>query len=339
MTQNHLLLRTLRGETVERPPVWMMRQAGRFLPQYRALKERYSFFERVRTPELAAAITRMPVDELDVDAAIIFSDILVVPDAMGCAVVMEEGKGPWLPNPIRSHGDVKRLRTPNVEADMSYMEQSISRVVHEIGDRVPVIGFAGAPWTVMCYMVEGKGSKDWELTRRFLVERPDAARDLLDRITETTINYVQLQIRAGASVIQFFDSWAGALSPSLYRTWMVPIWQRLVESVRDVPVILFARGAHICPTELASLGDVALGLDWSIDPKRARELVPHRTLQGNLDPVVLFADDDVIVNTTTSTIDALGVQRTIVNLGHGILPQTPVEKARTFVQTVKDYRS
>ncbi|HLP29125.1 MAG TPA: uroporphyrinogen decarboxylase, partial [Candidatus Didemnitutus sp.] len=320
-----------------RPPVWIMRQAGRFLPKYRELQERYPFFTRIRTPELASQISRMPVDVLGVDAAIIFSDILVVPDALGCPVTMEAGAGPRLPHPIRTMHDVEQLvRLPAAES-LGYVSDAIRLTRSELSDSVPVIGFAGAPWTILCYMVEGKGSKDWELAKRFLLEQPQAASRLLDLITDQTIDYLRMQHQAGASAVQVFDSWAAALSPSMYQTWMMPLWTRIVSSLADIPLIVYARGAHVGIDNIASLGSVAVGLDWSIEAAQARMLVPSHTLQGNLDPVMLFADHDTIRKTTIQLIHDLGVQRTIINLGHGILPTTPVDAARVFIDTVKNY--
>lgn len=332
-----LLESALAGFPVPRPPVWMMRQAGRFLPEYRILQERYPFFERIRRPELASQITRLPVDILGVDAAIIFSDILVVPQAMGCNVIMERGSGPHLPTPVRTTDDIDRLDIDGAVDRLHYVADAIRLTINELKEPTPLIGFAGAPWTILCYMIEGGSSKEWERARRFLVEQPREAERLLDMITTITIDYLRSQSDAGASALQIFDSWAAVMSPQSYRHWMVPVWRRLVAELPDVPLILFARGAHIPLAELADLGQVALGLDWTVDAAAARRQAPYHTLQGNLDPVVLFADADTIRTTTRRMISDLGVQRTIVNLGHGILPTTPVEGARVFINTVKEH--
>lgn len=331
-----LLLDALAGRPVPRPPIWMMRQAGRFLPEYRALQERYPFFERVHTPELASQITRLPVDLLGVDAAILFSDILVVPDAMGCRVTMESGHGPRLPSPIRSLADVDRLSRSAVD-NLDYVIEAIRLTTQELQGAVPLIGFAGAPWTILCYMVEGKGSKDWQLPRRMLVEEPELATQLLDMITDVTIDFLIMQRDAGVAALQVFDSWAASLPPHHYRQWIMPRWRRIVDAVLNVPLIVYARGAHLPLLEIAALGQIAVGLDWSVEAATARAALPHHTLQGNLDPITLFAPHHVIRSTTQAMIRDLGVQRTVINLGHGILPETPVEGARVFIDTVKEY--
>jgi uroporphyrinogen decarboxylase len=314
----------------------MMRQAGRFLPEYRVLKEKYPFFVRVRTPELASEITRMPVDILGVDAAILFSDILVVPDAMGCTVTMEPGQGPRLPAPIRSRLDLNALAS-DAAANLGYVADAIMLTTRELKGAVPLIGFAGAPWTIMCYMVEGRGSKDWQLARRMLVEQPELATLLLDMITDVTIDYLLMQRDAGVAALQLFDSWASSLPPKQYRTWVMPRLKKIVESVTDVPLIMFARGANVPLVEIGALGSAAVGLDWSVEPAVARRQLPDLTLQGNLDPVILFGEHAKIRSTTRQLIKDLGVQRTVVNLGHGILPDTPVDGARVFIDTVKEF--
>src|SRR5436309_8680324 len=215
MTQikNDLLLQTLRGEKTERTPVWMMRQAGRYLPEYRVLREKYGFFERCQTPELAAAITIQPVDIIGVDAAILFSDILVVPQAMGLEVQLIESKGPILPDPIKTNADLKRICVPDVHQTLQYVFDAVKLIKQELNGRVPLIGFAGAPWTILCYMVEGKGSKTWDKAKQFCFLNPGLAHQLLQKITDATISYLIAQAKAGADVLQVFDSWSGALSP------------------------------------------------------------------------------------------------------------------------------
>ena len=220
--KNDLLLRALRKEKVERPPVWMMRQAGRYLPDYIKLRDKYDFFTRVQTPELATEITLQPVDQVGVDAAIIFSDILVVPQAMGLEVLMEEGKGPSLPKTIKTQKDIDELNTSNAAEHLKYVLNALSLTKKELNGRVPLIGFAGAPWTILCYMVEGKGSKTWDKAKQFAYTQPELAHTLLQKITLITIDYLKAQVKAGADTVQVFDSWAGALSPEDFKTLAQP---------------------------------------------------------------------------------------------------------------------
>ena len=239
MIQNDLLLRALRGETVERPPVWMMRQAGRYLPDYLKLKAKYDFFTRVQTPELATAITLQPVEQVGVDAAIIFCDILVIPQAMGVEVLMEEGKGPSLPKIIETQKDIDALITDGAEESLKYVYDALSLTKKELNGRVPLIGFAGAPWTILCYMVEGKGSKTWDKAKQFAYTRPALAHQLLQKITTITIQYLKAQAKAGADTVQVFDSWAGALSPADFKTFAQPYLLQIADALKDiVPVIL-----------------------------------------------------------------------------------------------------
>src|SRR6476469_7067427 len=242
--QNDLLLRALRKEKLERPPVWMMRQAGRYLPDYIKLRNKYDFFTRVQTPELATAITLQPVDQVGVDAAIIFSDILVIPQAMGLEVLMEEGKGPSLPQTIRTQKDVDALNTENAAEHLKYVLDALSLTKKELNGRVPLIGFAGAPWTILCYMVEGKGSKTWDKAKQFAYTEPALAHQLLQKITDITINYLVAQTKAGADVVQVFDSWTGSLSPEDFKIFAQPYLKQIATFLKPhAPVILFPKGS------------------------------------------------------------------------------------------------
>src|SRR6476620_929437 len=250
--KNDLLLRALKNEKVERPPVWMMRQAGRYLPDYIKLRDKYDFFTRVQTPELATEITLQPVDQIGVDAAIIFSDILVIPQAMGVEVLMEEGKGPSLPSVIKSQDDSDVLRTDGVEESLKYVTDALSLTKKELNGRVPLIGFAGAPWTILCYMVEGKGSKTWDKAKQFAYTQPDLAHQLLQKITDITINYLKAQAKAGADLVQVFDSWAGSLSPEDFKTFAQPYLLQIADALQaDAPVILFPKGSWYALEELS----------------------------------------------------------------------------------------
>lgn len=338
--KNDLLLRALKGEDTERVPVWMMRQAGRYLPDYLKLKAQYDFFTRVQTPELAAAITLQPVDQVGVDAAIIFSDILVIPQAMGLEVLMEEGKGPSLPVTVQSMSDVDRLRIEGVEDSLGYVMQALSLTKKELDGRVPLIGFAGAPWTILCYMVEGKGSKTWDKAKQFAYTQPLVAHRLLEKITEITISYLRAQIAAGADTVQVFDSWAGALSPDDFKEWAQPYLMRIARELKDrAPVILFPKGSWYALEELSKSGAAGIGIDWCIEPSLARSLTNNAiTLQGNFDPAHLLAPIPDIQKRVHKMIEGFGTKRYIANLGHGITPNVPVDHARAFVEAVKNYR-
>jgi uroporphyrinogen decarboxylase len=339
MLHNDLLLRTLQGESVTRPPVWMMRQAGRFLPAYQRLRERYDFFTRCQTSELVAEITCLPVDELNVDAAILFSDILVVLQAMGVDVHMQEGRGPWLPHPVEKPSDVDRIHIPDVSEKLGYVFRGITATLEKLNGRVPLIGFAGAPWTLLCYLIEGKGSAGFEKARAFCYRYPKAAHDLLEKLTQTTIAYLQEQVAAGVHCVQVFDSWAGWLGPQGFQQFALPYLQQIASALSaHCPVILFPKGVHFGLSVLADSGARAIGIDWTLSAAQARSLVgPALTLQGNLDPAILLTDVETIRYHTLRMIEQFGIQHYIANLGHGILPQTPVANARAFVQTVQEY--
>jgi len=337
--QNDLLLKALRGEKTERTPVWMMRQAGRYLPDYVKLRKQYSFFERCQTPELAAEITIQPVDQIGVDAAIIFSDILVVPQAMGMEVQLVESKGPLLPEPIRTAGDLERILIPDVEERLSYVFDAIRLTKSYLNGRVPLIGFAGAPWTLLCYMVQGQGSKTFDGAKTFCYTQPRAAHRLLEMITETTIAYLKGQAGAGADVVQIFDSWGGLLSPEDFGILSLPYIRRIVAALKDiVPTIIFAKGAWYALPEMATTGANGLGIDWCIRPEMARQLAGDKiALQGNFDPAKLLAPIPVIQKEVRAMLDAFRGYPHIANLGHGILPDVPVDHAKAFVEAVKHY--
>jgi uroporphyrinogen decarboxylase len=334
-----LLLKALQGTPVPRPPVWMMRQAGRFLPDYIKLRDKYSFFERCQTPELATEITVMPVDQVGVDAAIIFSDILVVPQAMGMEVQLIEKLGPLLPQPIKTAADLNRIEIPDVKERLHYVMDALRLTKQTLAGRVPLIGFAGAPWTLLCYMVQGKGSKTFDEAKAFCYQQPAVAHELLNRITETTILYLKAQVEAGADVVQIFDSWGGLLSPKDFEEFSLQYIRRIVAALQGVaPVIVFAKGAWFALEEMAATGAQGLGLDWCIKPELARQFAgPAVTLQGNYDPASLMRPIPEITKSVHEMIRAFGPQRYIANLGHGILPNIPVDHAKAFIEAVKSY--
>ena len=339
--KNDLLLRTLLKEKVERPPVWMMRQAGRYLPDYMKLRAKYDFFTRVQTPELACQITLQPVDQIGVDAAIIFSDILVIPQAMGVEVLMEEGKGPTLPKVIKTQSDIDELQIDNIDQRLHYVMGALSLTKKELNGKVPLIGFAGAPWTILCYMVEGKGSKTWEKAKQFAYTQPLLAHNLLQKITDATISYLKAQVTAGADVLQVFDSWSGALSPADFLTFAQPYLLQISDALlSSAPVILFPKGSWYALPELSKSTAAGIGIDWCVSPQMARQLTNNNiTLQGNFDPAKLLAPVSEIKKAVKEMIDAFGTQNYIANLGHGITPNIPVDHARAFVDAVKEYQS
>ncbi len=339
--QNDLFLRALRGEAVDRPPVWMMRQAGRYLPEYMELRRKYDFFTRVETPELAAEITIQPVDIIGVDAAILFSDILTVPQAMGSEVQMVPGRGPVLPNKIQSMYDVNQLKDGDgVVNDLDYVYRAIEKTKKYLRHRVPLIGFAGSPWTLLCYMVEGHGSKNFAEAKAFCFQQSKAAHALLQKITNVTIGYLQAQINAGVDAVQLFDSWGGLLSPEDYQEFSLQYMEQIVASISGAPVILYGKGCWFAYEAMAKTNASAIGVDWTVRPEIARKLAGDNiTLQGNFDPVRLLSPIPEIERLAKQMVDEFGTQKYIANLGHGILPNIPVEHAKAFVRTIKEYKA
>lgn len=338
--KNDLLIRAAKGEDVERTPVWLMRQAGRILPEYRAIRNSLSGFkELVETPELAAEVTIQPVDILGVDAAIIFSDILVIPEAMGLPYEMIEKKGPHFPKVITSPKDVEQVRLAE-GPELQYVYDAISLTIKELDGRVPLIGFAGAPFTIFCYMIEGSGSKTFSKARKVIVQNPEMAHRLLEKITASTINYLKGQISAGVNLVQVFDSWAGILSPETYREFGLKYIDRICEAINgEVPVTVFSKGAHFSLTDLKKTRCNTIGLDWNIPVEYAHSIFENtRTLQGNLDPAVLYGSGKDIASETKKMMRSFEGCRHIANLGHGVYPDTKPEAVKTFIQTVKEYK-
>ncbi len=341
MLQNDIFLRVAQGQKTERPAVWLMRQAGRILPQYREIRARLSGFkELVETPELAAQVTIQPVDELGVDAAIIFSDILVIPEAMGLPYEMIEARGPIFPKTIENEEDINKLLTGVAAAEqLQYVYDALVITQRELAGRVPLIGFAGAPFTIFAYMVEGKGSKTFSEAKKMLYRRPDLATRLLDKITEATIAYLKAKVAHGADLVQIFDSWAGVLSPNDFRRFSLPYMQRIVDALLPLaPVTLFAKDASHSLLEMSATGASVLGLGWTSEAIDARKLLSSKTvLQGNLDPCALYAEPEEVAALTLEMLLAFGPHH-IANLGHGVYPDTPLDGVRAFVDTVKGFR-
>lgn len=339
MIKNRLLLDALNGDNVSRPPVWMMRQAGRYLPDFMKLKDKYDFFTRCKTPELAAKITLMPIEQIGTDAAILFSDILVVPQAMGVDVEMRKELGPFIPKPIREAKQIEKIVIPDVDDNLNYVFEAIRLSKQMIDNRVPLIGFAGSPWTVLCYMVQGQGSKNFDIAKSFCFSQPEAAHMLLEKITTTTIKYLKSKVKAGVNVIQLFDSWGGLLSEDDYQKFSWHYNQKIIDSLKSkTKIISFSKGCWFALPLMAKSGVDALGIDWTCSARNARYLTGGKvTLQGNLDPSRLMSTPKEIEKLTKKMIAEFGVQKYIVNLGHGILPNVPVDNAKAFVNTVKNY--
>ena len=341
MIKNDLYLRALRGETVERPPVWMMRQAGRYLPEFIALRDQYDFFTRCQTPELAAEITVQPIRRFPLDAAILFSDILVVPQAMGMDFKMKESVGPWLDTPIRSLEQVQNLQVEDAEENLKYVYDAIEITLQKLENNIPLIGFAGSPWTLLCYAVEGKGTKSFDIAKSFCFQQPEAAHLLLQKITDVTIAYLKRKVEAGVSAVQIFDSWGGMLSPQDYQEFSWQYINQIVDALAPLsPVVVFAKGCWFALEDMTKSKASALGVDWTITPELARQLTNNSiTLQGNFDPARLHSSPAVIRKMVHEMIDRFGKDRYIANLGHGILPNIPVENAEAFIRAVVEYKA
>ncbi|MFT5753306.1 MAG: uroporphyrinogen decarboxylase [Flavobacterium sp.] len=339
MIKNDLFLKALNNEIVDRPPVWMMRQAGRYLPEFMAIKEKYDFFTRCKTPELASEITVQPIRIIKPDVAILFSDILVIPQAMGIDVELEDGIGPVLPNPIRKASDVDKVFVPDINETLGYVMDAIDMTKEKLNNEVPLIGFAGSPWTIFCYAVEGKGSKSFDKAKGFCFSKPVAAHLLLQKITDTTILYLKEKVKHGVNAVQIFDSWGGMLSPVDYQEFSWFYMNQIVEALApETKVIVFGKGCWFALDEMAKSKASAIGVDWTITARNARYLTGgKKTLQGNFDPSRLLSPIPVIKKMVHEMIDEFGKDNYIVNLGHGILPNIPVDHAKAFVDAVKEY--
>ena len=344
--REHRLIRALLRQPVDCTPVWLMRQAGRYLPEYRQLRATApDFMAFCKTPELACEATLQPLARFDLDAAIIFSDILTIPDAMGLDVEVVPTQGPIIHNPIGSMRDIERLRMPDVNEALSYVMDAITLTRRELSEKVPLIGFAGSPWTLACYMVEGGGSKTFNRPRSMLYRSPEIMTALLERLTTMSIAYLNAQIAAGAQVVMLFDTWGGLLTPEDYRTFSLKYMSTIARGLnrqkdgKTIPVIFFSKGAAHSLASIADAGCDAVGLDWTVSMEEAKQCVGERVaLQGNLDPAVLFAKPEQIQRATQSILQSYGNQvGHVFNLGHGIDPKTPVENVAVMVDAVHQY--
>ncbi|MFN0049759.1 MAG: uroporphyrinogen decarboxylase [Cytophagales bacterium] len=338
--QNNLLIRAANGEETERTPIWLMRQAGRVLPEYRALREKFKDFKQyIKTPEAVVEATLQPVNILGVDAAIIFSDILVIPEAMGLDYEMLENKGPKFPKTIRTAQDVADLKIADPENDLSYVTDAISLTKSALNNRVPLIGFAGAPWTLFAYMTEGSGSKTFSKARKMLYTQPLVSHALLVKITISTIAYLKAQIKAGADIVQIFDSWAGILPPNQYQEFSIRYITQICEAITEVPVIVFAKDAYFAREAWNSVNCAVVGMDWCQDIAETRAILPSKVLQGNLDPCVLYADKSTIKKEAEKMLKAFGSDRYIANLGHGLYPDIEADNVKYLVDVIQNFKA
>jgi uroporphyrinogen decarboxylase len=344
--KNDRFLKALMRQPVDRTPVWMMRQAGRYLPEYRAVRAQAGdFMSLCKNTELACEVTLQPLERYEMDAAILFSDILTIPDAMGLGLYFETGEGPKFRKPVRTEADIERLEVINTASDLSYVTDAVSMIRRELNGRVPLIGFSGSPWTLATYMIEGQSSRDFARAKTMLYTQPELMHQLLEKLSLSVIDYLNAQIRAGAQVVQIFDTWGGALSHAAYAEFSLAYMQKIVDGLishhdgRDVPVILFTKGGGLWLEKMADTGCHALGLDWSTDIAAAKGRVGDRVaLQGNMDPAVLRADPAVIESQVEAILKGFGDgPGHIFNLGHGITPDINPDHVKVFIDAVHKF--
>jgi uroporphyrinogen decarboxylase len=334
LTRKELFLRACRCEPVPRLPVWMMRQAGRYLPEYREIRAQHSFLEVCKTPDLAVEVSLQPFRRLGVDAIIIFSDILIPAEAMGLQLELGDA-GPILPDPVRTAMDVKKLRIFDPEKETGFLMEALRRTIKNAGPEVPVLGFAASPWTLACYMVEGRTKEGFATVKSFLYREPKVFRDLLQKISKATTLYLKGQIAAGVSAVQLFDTWCGELDLADYTEFVLPAVQEIIAGLGGaVPVIYYTKASHHLLPSIAKAGASVLSVDWRVPLKELRALAgPRVALQGNLDPAILLGPKEKIRQSTLDIVDELAGIGHILNLGHGILQHTPVENAQLFIHT------
>ena len=334
ISKKELFLRACRGEALPRVPVWMMRQAGRYLPEYRELRAKHAFLEVCKTPELAVEVSLQPFRKLGVDAIIVFSDILIVAEAMGLPLELGDA-GPNLPSPVRTASDVAKLKQFDPEVETRFLMDALRILSREAGAHVPVLGFAAAPWTLACYMVEGRTREGFATTKSFLQREPRVFRDLLHRIARATVGYLKAQIAAGASAVQLFDTWCGELALPEYQEFALPAVQEVIRGIiESAPVIYYTKASHHLLPAVVESGANVLSVDWRVNLAELRRMAgPRVGIQGNLDPALLYAPQEVLRAKTTEILEQLSGVGHILNLGHGILPTTPVENAQIFIQT------
>ncbi|VAW85747.1 Uroporphyrinogen III decarboxylase [hydrothermal vent metagenome] len=343
--KNDRYLKALLGEPVDRTPIWIMRQAGRYLPEYKATRARAgSFMDLCTAPELACEVTLQPLERFDLDAAILFSDILTIPDAMGLGLYFAEGEGPRFKNPVQTEDAVKKLIIPDPDAELRYVIDAVSLIRKELDGRVPLIGFSGSPWTLATYMVEGSSSKDFAKVKGMMFDRPDLMHILLDKVAQSVISYLNAQIAAGAQSVMIFDTWGGALTPRDYKTFSLNYMARIVDGLnresegRKVPVVLFTKGGSAWLENMAGTGCDALGLDWTIEISEARKRVGNQVaLQGNMDPSILYASPERIREEVATILASYGKgSGHVFNLGHGIHQHIDPDNVKVLVDSVHE---
>lgn len=341
MNDTSLFIKAAFSKHVERPPVWMMRQAGRFMKEYWEIKNKYSFLEMCKTPELAADVTMLPVDLLDIDAAILFSDILVTPEAMGGDLSFTQGTGPKFSNPVRTKSDVDKLEV-DVTDKLQYVADAIKVIQQRLNGRLPLIGFAGAPFTVMSYLVEGGSSKDFKLTKLMIHNEPELAHKLLSKIAKVTVDYLNMQIAAGVNAVQIFDSWAQALSWDDYKEFSHSYIADIISKLnrKDIPVISFCKGSSVFAPLMAEAKPDVISVDWNADLLNIKKSLPAGiAVQGNFDPHILYADKKVIKDRILRLFERMrGEDGFIFNLGHGIMPDIPFDNVKYAVQVIKEFK-
>ncbi len=340
--QNDRLLKALRLEPVDRPPVWLMRQAGRYLPEYRATREKAgSFLNLCKTPELACEVTLQPIDRFGFDAAILFSDILTIPDAMGLGLFFTEGEGPQFQKPLRTLEAIRQLPIPDPEQELRYVLDAVRLIKKSLANKIPLIGFAGSPWTLATYMIEGKSSRDFINSKALLYSQPEAMHQLLDKLSQAVAQYLLAQIYAGADVVMIFDTWGGILSHEAFLTFGLPSIKKIIGIIKNkaphIPVIAFTKGGGLWLKDIAATGADGIGIDWTISFAQARKMLDKKCIQGNLDPTILFTQPRIVTEAAKKILEENG-QNTghIFNLGHGILPHTPIENVEALVETIKN---
>ena len=338
--QESLFIRACRREPTERTPVWIMRQAGRYLPEYRMIREKADFLKLCRTPELACEVTLQPVKRLGVDAAIIFSDILVIPEAMGMPFQIHEGNGPVFLNPLRSEADAKKLQVIDPGEELKYVLDAVRLTKQNLPQDIPLIGFGGSPWTLLTYMVEGGSSKNFFEIKKLIYTEPRLAHAILEKISEVVAQYLSLKIKNGVDAVQIFDTWGGILAEDEYREFSLRYISKVLSLIKrdDEPVIIYAKGVHHSLEMLANCGCQVISIDWAVNIGKVREQIGYKVaLQGNLDPHVLLSKPDCIKSQAGKILKSYGKgEGHIFNLGHGILPTTPVEHAKLLVDFVKE---
>ena len=341
--KNDRFLRALRREATDTTPVWVMRQAGRYLPEYRATRARAgNFMGLAQNPEMACEVTLQPLDRFELDAAILFSDILTIPDAMGLGLSFAQGEGPQFAHPVRTKADIERLGVPDMESELRYVMDAVRLIRRELHGRVPLIGFSGSPWTLACYMVEGQGSRDFARLKAMCWSEPALAHRLLDTLAQSVAAYLIAQAAAGAQALMVFDTWGGLLGPAPFREFSLRYMAQVVDALkadaasRDLPVILFSKGAGQHLSAMADTGCAGLGVDWTIDLADARQAVNGRVaLQGNLDPAILLSNPEVIRREVRRVLDSYGNHPGhVFNLGHGITPEVDPEHVKVLVDEV-----